>query len=161
MHASFHIVIADPSDAAAFIALRGQTRENAVSASRLAALGITAETWAQDMRFGALVGYTAKSQDQLVGYCFGDTHTGEVVVLALLPQAEKMGLGRELLEHVVAALRDAGHQRLFLACSSDPKVRSHGFYRRLGWRSTGVVDGHGDEVLEWVIAAHEPKAGAA
>lgn len=146
-----HIAPADVSDAAAFIQLRGQTRENAVSAARLASLGITAESWALDVRKGTLIGYTAKSPERLLGYCFGDTQTGEVVVLALLPEAEGIGLGRELLERVVAKLRGAGHQRLFLGCSSDPKVRSYGFYRHLGWQSTGAIDSNNDEVLELVF----------
>lgn len=146
-----HIAPADASDAAAFIQLRGQTRENAVPAARLASLGITAESWARDVRRGTLIGYTAKSPEQLLGYCFGDTQTGEVVVVALLPEAEGLGLGRELLERVVAKLRSAGHQRLFLGCSSDPKVRSYGFYRHLGWQPTGAMDSNNDEVLELVF----------
>lgn len=45
-----------------------------------------------------------------------------------------------------------GHRRLFLGCSADPKVRSYGFYRNLGWVSTGQPDAHGDEMLEYVFA---------
>lgn len=142
------IAPARAEDAAAFIALRGQTRENAVSESRLASVGITARTWAADIRSGLLVGFTAAAAGRIVGYGFGNTATGEVVVLALLPQAEGRGLGRALLQHVVVALRSHGHRRLFLGCSSDPGVRSYGFYRHLGWRSTGAFDAHDDEILE-------------
>lgn len=95
-----------------------------------------------------LVGYVARQGDAIEGYCFGDAQTGEVVVLALLPDAEGHGIGRALLESVVRALADAGHQRLFLGCSKDPLVRSHGFYRHLGWRPTGQVDANDDEILE-------------
>jgi hypothetical protein len=49
---------------------------------------------------------------------------------------------------VVDELRSCGHTRLFLGCSRDPASRSHGFYRHLGWRATGAVDGNDDEVLE-------------
>jgi hypothetical protein len=42
-----------------------------------------------------------------------------------------------------------GFQRLFLGCSSNPNVRSHGFYRHLGWTSTGTFDAANDEVLEY------------
>jgi len=142
------IEVAQPEDTVAFIQLRGLTRENPVPESRLASLGITAHTWAERMRSGVLVGYTATLQDTLVGYCFGNTKTGEVVVLALLPEAEGQGTGRELLRRVVLSLCEHGHRRLFLGCSPDPQVRSYGFYRHLGWRSTGTIDIHGDEVLE-------------
>lgn len=140
------------SDAAAYIDLRGRTRENAIPAERLARIGVTEESWAKDIASGVLVGFTATRQGALVGYCFGDTRTGEVVVLALLPEAEGRGLGRKLLERVVQALRSCGHQRLFLGCSADPKVRSHGFYRHLGWQPTGALDGHHDEVLELLLS---------
>ena len=139
---------ATPDDAAECIRLRGLTRENAVSAQRLAALGITVASWGDGIRSGALPGTIAWQGQQMAGYAFGDVRTGEVLVLALLPAHEHQGLGRRLLGQVVDLLRAHGHRRLFLGCSSDPAVRSHGFYRHLGWRSTGTLDSHGDEVLE-------------
>jgi GNAT superfamily N-acetyltransferase len=144
-----HVIeTARASDAAEYVRIRGLTRENAIPAARLAALGITVQSWGRDIARGALVGYVARHGDEIEGYCFGDTHTGEVVVLALLPSAEGQGVGRALLESVVRALAGAGHQRLFLGCSKDPLVRSHGFYRHLGWRPTGQVDANDDEILE-------------
>lgn len=140
---------ATPHDAHACIVLRGMTRENAVSAERLAQLGITVERWADDIRFDRLPGFVCLSSDQMVGYCFGDTTTGEVVVLALLPQAENYGIGKTLLGMVVKMLKARGFERLFLGCSADPRVRSYGFYRHLGWRSTGAADARGDEILEY------------
>ena len=142
---------ATPRDARECIRIRGLTRENAVPAQRLAALGITEESWAKDVESDELPGFICVADGEMAGYCFGASKTGEVVVLALLPAYEKRGIGRELLNLVAATLRELGHARLFLGCSSDPAVRSYGFYRRLGWRSTGVIDHHGDEVLELVV----------
>ncbi len=139
-----------PNDAQACIALRGMTRENAVSAERLAQLGITVVSWADDIRSDRLLGFVCMSADKMVGYCFGDALTGEVVVLALLPEAERHGIGKALLGQAVAMLKARGFKRLFLGCSADPRVRSYGFYRHLGWRSTGIADARGDEILEYV-----------
>jgi GNAT superfamily N-acetyltransferase len=139
---------APPHRAAEYIRLRGLTRENAVSAGRLLAMGITAQSWARDIETRVLEGFIAQAGQQLAGYCFGNRQSGEVVVLALSPAFEGQGIGRQLLMRVVDRLRGHGHARLFLGCSTDPAVRSHGFYRHLGWRSTGTVDAHGDEVLE-------------
>lgn len=144
---SFPIRPAVPSDVAACIDLRGRTRENAISAARLAELGITEASWSGQVRDGTLPGFVATAGDQLAGYCFGDAGTGEIVVLALLPEHEGQGLGRALLARTAEHLRGLGHRRLFLGCSDNPAHRSHGFYRRLGWRPTGERDGHGDEVL--------------
>jgi GNAT superfamily N-acetyltransferase len=137
-----------PQDAPACIALRGRTRQNAIPADRLAALGITAASWAEGIRSGATPGHVCLHGDALVGYCFGDRATGEVLVLALLPAYEGQGLGRDLLARTVQQLAGLGWTRLFLGCSPDRSSRSHGFYRRLGWRPTGQLDGHGDQILE-------------
>ena len=138
-----------PEDAPACVALRGRTRENAVSVQRLQALGITAQSWADDIRSGALPGQvTLDANGALAGYCFGARDSGEIVVLALLPAFESLGLGRQLLARMVQQLASLGWQRLFLGCSADPATRSHGFYRHLGWRSTGQLDANGDEILE-------------
>ncbi len=139
------------SDAAACVDLRGRTRENAVPAARLAAIGVTASSWAADVDDGTLAGVVAERDGVLVGYCFGAPATGEIVVLAVLPDAEARGLGRRLLDAVVDGLARAGHRRLFLGCSSDPSCRAHGFYRHLGWRSTGRADERGDDVLEYAL----------
>jgi GNAT superfamily N-acetyltransferase len=143
---------ARPDDADECVRLRGLTRENAISEERLREYGITASSWAADIEAGALPGWVARSSGELVGYCFGASKTGEVVVLALHPLREGQGLGRHLLQLVVQELRNHGHTRLFLGCSPDPQVRSHGFYRHLGWKSTGALDAHGDELLEFTGA---------
>ena len=139
---------APPDLAAEYIRLRGMTRENAIPEERLRALGITAETWANDIKSTELQGFVARSSDELAGYCFSNTKSGEVVVLAVHPEYEGQGIGQQLLSLVIEQLSLRGHKRPFLGCSSDPTVRSYGFYRRLGWHSTGKVDERGDEVLE-------------
>ncbi|MCW6026932.1 GNAT family N-acetyltransferase [Stenotrophomonas sp. SRS1] len=142
-----------PDDAAACIDLRGRTRENAFSAADLAELGITEGSWAAGIRDGALPGHIALDGERMVGYCFGDREGGEIVVLALLPAYEGQGIGRRLLDLSIADLVQAGHSRLILGCAADPAVRSHGFYRYLGWQPTGEIDALGDEVLELHVGA--------
>ncbi|MCU4652210.1 GNAT family N-acetyltransferase [Roseibacterium sp. SDUM158016] len=143
---------ARPDDAAACLALRGLTRENAISRADLAARGITEESWRADIGSGRLPGYVCCDAGGIVGYCFGDRETGEVVVLALLPGHEGKGLGKALLSRVAEHLHGLGFRRLFLEASADPVSRSHGFYRHLGWQPTGEAAGHGDEVLALFLA---------
>ena len=52
--------------------------------------------------------------------------TGEVAVLALLPEFEGQGIARKLLGLVMQALAGAGHTELFLGCSANPDSRSYG-----------------------------------
>jgi GNAT superfamily N-acetyltransferase len=146
--AALHFRSAVASDAPEVITMRGQTRENAVSVSGLASLGITAESWGEKIEAGALSGHVCTDNGRLVGYCFGDRDTGEILVLALLPEYESRGIGRTLLSRVAEDLWPLGFKRLFLGCSKNPCHRSYGFYRHLGWRPTGAFDAHADEVLE-------------
>ncbi|MDH4555966.1 GNAT family N-acetyltransferase [Pseudomonas sp. BN417] len=139
---------AAPGDAPACIDIRARTRENAFSEEQLRELGITVESWSEGIRDGSLPGYFCCMDDRMIGYCFGDRDTGEIVVLALLPEYEGKGIGRALLQLVVDDFRAAGFSRLFLGCSTDAAVRSYGFYRHLGWVSTGELDDADDEILE-------------
>jgi len=68
-------------------------------------------------------------------------------VLAVRPDFEGLGIGRTLLSHAVEWPWTFAPARIWLGASGDPRTRSHGFYRSLGWRPTGERDGHGDEVL--------------
>lgn len=124
------------------------TRENAFSEEELRALGITIESWSTGIQNGSCPGFIACVKGQMIGYCFGDRNTGEIVVLALLPAYEGQGVGKMLLAMMVETLKNQGFHRLFLACSSDPSVRSYGFYRHLGWRPTGEKDEFEDDILE-------------
>ena len=143
---------ATPGDIDACITLRGQTRQNSISRQQLADLGITASSWGAAVASGKLVGYIGVASNGIIGYCFGYADTGEIVVLAVLPDAEGKGIGKTLLLWVVRQMISKGYLRLFLGCSDDPAVRSYGFYRRLGWCTTGTIDERGDEILEYIVA---------
>ena len=152
-HSSLEYRAAVPGDVATCVDIRGRTRENAVSAERLSEVGITVASWSESVRVGSLPGHVCLADGDIVGYCFGATASGEVEVLALLPAFENQGIGKALLSRVVETLGSIGFTRLFLGCSSDPASRSYGFYRHLGWRSTGTFDARGDEVLEFFVGA--------
>ena len=147
---------AQPTDAPECVEIRGLTRENALSVAlsvaRLAAMEITAQSWAESIRDNSLPGIVCLSGSKLVGYCFGDRQSGEVVVLAVLPEFENQGIGRALLDQLVNELSREGRARLFLGCSADPGSRSYGFYRYPGWRATSEYDSHCDEIIEYHIA---------
>ncbi len=128
--------------------VRGKTRQNPASAEYLASIGITAETQAPLFEDGTLVGFVAESKGEIVGFCTGITTTGEVQVLAVLPEFEGMGVGKELLRKVVEALFDSGFEKLWLAASPDPEIRAFGFYRHLGWMFSGKTDDIDDQILE-------------
>ena len=83
----------------------------------------------------------------------GHSDTGEVMVLAVLPEYEARGIGRRILALVVEWLRSCNHDSIWLAASPDPEVRAYGFYRSLGWHATGETLQNGDQIL--VLAQDE------
>ena len=140
---------ATPEDAQACVDIRGKTRENSFSIDQLKAVGVTPESWRNGIADGSFPGYVCLAEGSIIGYCFGDRPTGEVIVLAVLPEWEGKGIGKSLLSKMVQEFANLGFERLFLGCSVDPSTRSYGFYRHLGWRSTGTRDALNDEILEY------------
>ena len=136
------------ADIEALFDVRASTRQNPLSRANLSHLGITPDTTASALRSGALVGSVCTCNGRVVGFCSADPHTGEVLVLAVLPDFEGRGIGKHLLALVVAHLQNAGRTRVWLAAAADPAIRAHGFYRALGWRPTGECTDYGDEILE-------------
>ena len=138
-----------PQDLERCIEIRGMTRDNPVPAEILKEFGVTEEAWGPLVRDESIVGVVAESKDEVIGFCSGDVNTGEVLVLALLPEYESHGLGKNMLALVTDKLFSFGMEKLWLAASPHPEIRAHGFYRHLGWVPTGVVDMNSDEVLEY------------
>ena len=136
-----------PNDLPACIGVRGRTRDNPLSAEHLASLGVTPESWSPLMARQQIQGFVAESASEIVGFCFGDQPSGEVLVLAVLSDFEGKGVGRRLLRLITEILFSCGHHELWLAASPHPDVRAHGFYRRLGWTWRGETDAIGDQIL--------------
>lgn len=131
------------------VEIRGMTRDNPVPAEILKEIGVTEETWVPLINSKSIVGVVSESPEGVVGFCNGDVNTGEVLVLAVLPEYESRGLGKSMLSLVIDKLFSSGLEKLWLAASPCPEIRAHGFYRHLGWTPTGVYDRYGDEVLEY------------
>ena len=139
---------ATPADTAECMVIRSKTSQNAASEEWLRSIGVTRESWARNIRSGALEGHVCIAGGDIAGFCFGLRETGEIQVIALLPAFEDRGIGRVLLDMTCEGLARLGHESLFLSCNPDPASRSYGFYRHLGWRSTGTYDEYGDEILK-------------
>ena len=140
------------TDLDALFELRGRTRQNPLSREALAQLGITPQSSAQELTAGNIWGSVCTHNSRIVGFCTGDIHTGEILVLAVLPDYEGHGIGKRLLSRVVNRLQATGARRIWLIASADPTVRAHGFYRALGWQPNGERTANGDEILELHLA---------
>jgi ribosomal protein S18 acetylase RimI-like enzyme len=103
----------------------------------------TRADWLRRIKFWECV-----DESLVVGHCWGDIATGEIVSLGVRKNYECQGIGRKLLSLVVARLRAEGAQRIWLVAPATPILRAFGFYRALGWRPTGEQREGDSEVLE-------------
>lgn len=140
---------AKTGDVARCIEIRGMTRENPIPVEILKQFGVTEQSWKFEMEQKRTVGVILEHQDQVVGFCFGDIVMGEVQSLAVLPEFESHGYSKIMVSLITEKLFQLGFERLWLAASPSPEIRTHGFYRHLGWKPTGEKDKYGDELLEF------------
>jgi GNAT superfamily N-acetyltransferase len=68
------------------------------------------------------------------GYGFVDESTPELTI-GVLPGHRRQGIGRQLLEHLAAQARVAGHVRLSLSVEHDNQALQ--LYRRVGFQEVG------------------------
>lgn len=122
-----------PADIPVLFEVRPRTRENALTVDELRALGITPASvaaWLDDSTQGWLCEVPV---DGVVGFCMADGTTGELLVIALLPEYEGRGIGGRLMHHAESWLAASGCTRAWLTTDLDPTLRAYGFYRHRGW----------------------------
>ena len=120
-------------DIPALFYIRPRTRENALTITELVALGITpqsVETWLTESTRGWLC---ETAGGEVVGFSMADCSTGELLVIALLPDYENRGIGTKLMQRAESWLAQSGCTRAWLTTDLDPSLRAHGFYRHRGW----------------------------
>jgi len=128
--------------------IRASTRQNPIPETELISAGFTPQAVAGRYASGEYVGWVCETEKRLVGFAAGNTLTGEIIVIAVLPEYEGKRVGKTLLTLLVESLVAKGCARLWLEASPDPEIRAHGFYRANGWVPSGIKAGNGDEVLE-------------
>jgi ribosomal protein S18 acetylase RimI-like enzyme len=138
-------------------AIRGSTRQNPIPLPQMIAWGITpASVWDKYSK-GESLGWVCEDKGKVVGFISGDVTTGEILVLAVLPDYEGMKIGKRLLTLLVDSMHKKGLTSLWLSASPDPKIRAHGFYRANGWTPNGKTLENGDETLVKDLSRHDEK----
>jgi GNAT superfamily N-acetyltransferase len=125
----------EPKDLSEVIEVRASTRENLFSRAALRDLGITEDSTAELLRTTHR-GWLCEEAGRIVGFAIGDGKTGELWVIAVLPQFEGRGVGLRLIESVEGWLWSLGWQEIWLWTSSDRQKRAFTFYSKRGWNVT-------------------------
>ena len=87
----------EPKDIQDLFEVRLSTNENQVTSEYLTGIGITPKSIADGLT-GPLKGWLCEVSGKVVGFSLGNEDTGEMMVVAVLPEYEEMGIGKKLME---------------------------------------------------------------
>jgi GNAT superfamily N-acetyltransferase len=144
------------ADVDALFEVRTRTRENAFTLDELRRLGITPAS-VRDKLATTFNGWLCADGDRVVAFAMADRSSGELWVIAVLPEHEGKGIGGELMRRAEDWLWSSGCERAWLTTDSDPRLRAYGFYRHRGWTDWKIDGG-----LRWIELrrpARQPRAG--
>lgn len=128
------------TDIPALFEVRVATHENAMTLEELERLGITPESVAS-MLGESHAGWLWEDEGRVVGFAMGNRLTGEMWVIALLPEYVGRGLGSRLLREVEGWLAAQGWSRIWLTTDPDTSLKAYAFYRKHGWNDDRVENG--------------------
>jgi ribosomal protein S18 acetylase RimI-like enzyme len=134
----------ETTDIPALFYVRTRTRENTYTLEQLRALGITEGSVAERLATSCK-GWLCTNAGLVVGFCMADSSTGELWVIAVLPEYEGKGIGNALMGLAEEWLWAHGCSRAWLTTDVDTKLRAYGFYRQRGWTDRKVENG-----LRWM-----------
>lgn len=134
------------SDIKTILEIRISTKENHFSLSDLANIGITPQSLSEWLD-GTIKGWICEISGKAVGFAMGDSKTGEMLVIAIYPGYEKLGIGKKLMQLIQDWLWSFDQKELWLWSNHDSVVRAHGFYRKLGWIPTGEIEGNNEKLI--------------
>ena len=121
--------------------VRAATRENALSREQLAGLGIT-EASVRALMQRTHRGWLCEDNGRIVGFAMGNGETGEVWVIAVLPEFCGRGIGGRLLDSVEDWFWSLGREEAWLTTDVDTSLRAYGFYVHQGWSDSKLKDGN-------------------
>ncbi len=116
--------------------IRTTVRENALSRARLAAAGVTPRS-VRDLLGTTGAAWITEEAGRARGFAMADAAQGTVFAVFVLPGHEGRGIGRVLLVLAERWLAAQGWRQAWLLTGAGRGLRAPGFYRRMGWRSSG------------------------
>lgn len=120
--------------------VRAATHENRLTVEELQSMGITVESVKEKLK-GTYRGWQCDVDGKTVGFAMGDRATGELWVIAVLPEYLGMGIGSKLLRAVEQWLAESGCSCLWLTTDIDTMLKAYSFYRSHGWEDDRIEDG--------------------
>lgn len=128
------------ADIPELFAVRTATHENRMTLEELAAVGVTAANVRNRLET-TFKGWLCEAEGRVVGFAMGDRSTGEMEVIAVLPEYIGKGIGSALLRRVEDWLFAQGFTQLWLTTDIDSSLKAYRFYRQHGWTDERIERG--------------------
>lgn len=94
-------------------------------------------------------GWVYEVEDKIVGFAIADLIEQNVWALFLHPEFEGIGIGKKLHDHMLSWYF-MQNKKIWLG--TEPNTRAEGFYRKMGWRETGM---HGENEIKFEMTREE------
>jgi GNAT superfamily N-acetyltransferase len=81
-------------------------------------------------------GWVCEADGSIVGFAIADLEAHNIWALFLRPEYENRGIGKTLHNQMLDWYFSQTKETIWL--STEPHSRAEGFYRKLGWKETGI-----------------------
>jgi GNAT superfamily N-acetyltransferase len=115
-----------------------QIVRNAVKENTLSDPALVADKDVEDYITRRGKGWVCEIDNRIVGFAIADLQKNNVWALFIRPDFEKMGIGKRLHRDMLDWYFSNGKEIVWL--STSPRTRAEKFYRKAGWKETGIYD---------------------
>ena len=135
-----------------------QKVRNSVKENTLSDPGLVTDQDCEDFLFSRGKGWVCEIDGKIVGFAIADLKDNNIWALFLHPDYEKQGIGKNLHDDMLDWYFSITSQTVWL--STAPDTRAEAFYRKRGWKKTGLY-GKGEIKFEmtaekWKKSKEEP-----
>lgn len=130
----------EPKDIPEIFKVRVATDENCFTQEELEKRGISYHSVKLKLQT-TYKGWLCEINKKVVGFVIADKETGEIWVIAVLPEYINKGIGSTLLKLSEEWLISNGIKKFWLITDPNKKLRAYSFYLKNGWTETKTENG--------------------
>ncbi len=119
-------------DIDAIFHVRISTDENNFTIEELLRHGITKQSVIEKLK-STYKGWLSETKEKVTGFVMAEKVTGEIWVIAVLPEYINQKIGSRLLQLAETWLTENKLKRFWLTTDADKKLRAYSFYKKHGW----------------------------
>lgn len=127
-----------------------QVVRNSVRENRLSDPALVPDKDVEDYITRRGKGWVCEADGQVVGFAIADLQDENIWALFIQPGYEGKGIGKRLHDDMLEWYFEQNKESVWLGTS--PQTRAEKFYRKAGWRETGI---HGKDEIKFEMTVAE------